>query len=193
MVITDDEIDALSEAERRELIGRLARPISESGLSPERVARARRVRLALMVLSAIALVPWIGYLAWTLPHTYRAENWDATWIGFDTLMLALIVTTVVLGWQRRLAVVATAFATGVVLACDAWFDVMTARDGDRAPSIIAAVVIELPLAVLLISGGLRMMRLTAERLWILEPGQSVLQIRIPLPRREGISLRRPPG
>lgn len=177
--MTDDEIDALSDAERRELIGRLARPISESGLSPESVARARRLRLVVMLLSAIALVPWIAYLASKLPHTYRAENWDATWIGLDVLMLGLIVTTVVLGWQRRLVVVVTAFATGVVLTCDAWFDVMTARDGDRAASIIAAVGVELPLAVLLISGGLRVIRLAAERLWILEPGESVLRVRIP--------------
>lgn len=191
--MTDDEIDALSDAERRELIGRLARPIADSRITAAALVRARRLRLTLMLLSAAALGPWIAYLAWTLPNTYRADNWDATWIGFDTIMLALIVATLVLGWQRRLAVVVTAFATGVLLACDAWFDAMTANPDDRAGSIIAALVVELPLAALLISGALRMMRLAAERLWILEPGQSVLQIRIPRRSRgEGFSsLRRP--
>jgi hypothetical protein len=185
LVLTDEEIQNLTDAERRDLIGRLARPIADSGITAGDLVRARRVRVLLMGISVLVLIPWIGYLAWTLPQTYTANNWAATWIGFDAILLVLMAGTLLLGWQRRFAVILGAFATGVLLGCDAWFDVMTARPGDVGDSVASALLVELPLAVLLISGSLRMMRLAAERLWILEPGQSVWQIRIPVPRQGG--------
>jgi hypothetical protein len=52
-----------------------------------------------------------------------------------------------------------AFASGVLLLCDAWFDVLTAKRGDFTVSVLTAVLAELPLAVVLIIGPLRIARL----------------------------------
>ena len=40
------------------------------------------------------------------------------------------------GYLRRQALVVTAFATGVLLVCDAWFDVMTAHGDDQTWSVV---------------------------------------------------------
>jgi hypothetical protein len=55
--------------------------------------------------------------------------------------------------------VVTAFATGLLLVCDAWFDVMTADADDIALSLVTAFVVELPLAALLIAGSLQRFRM----------------------------------
>jgi hypothetical protein len=70
----------------------------------------------------------------------------------------------------------SAFTTGILLICDAWFDVMTAAPDDRWLSIVTAVVGELPLAVLLITGALRILRLTATRLYVLDRGVPLWRI-----------------
>jgi hypothetical protein len=52
-----------------------------------------------------------------------------------------------------------AFASGVLLACDAWFDVLTSHPGADLPqALLSAFLIELPLAFVLIAGPLRLLR-----------------------------------
>jgi hypothetical protein len=173
--VSDAQIAAMSAAERRELIHRLERPLAE--LLPEAVlARVRRVRLVLMVGAIVGLVPWTVYLAITLPDKYIAHNWPATWVGFDVLLLVFIASTALLGLLRRQLLVLTAFTTGILLICDAWFDVMTAAPDDRWLSVVTATVGELPLAALLITGALRILRLTATRLYMLDPGMPLWRI-----------------
>ena len=130
----------------------------------------RRNRLTLMVVGAIVLIPWIVHLGFTLPANYVAHNWPATWIGFDCLLIAFMVATAVLGWLRRQLVVLPAFTAGVLLICDAWFDIMTAGPRQIWWSVLTAAVGNVPLAVILITGALRILRLTATRLWFLDPG-----------------------
>lgn len=82
-MLTDDEIRALSDSDRTELMRRLT-----VGMPVDRgVIRAlNRRRLVLIVAAAAgatALAPWTLYLAMTLPPHYRAENWRAAWVGFD--------------------------------------------------------------------------------------------------------------
>jgi hypothetical protein len=173
--VTDAQIAAMSAAERRELISRLQRPIGEL-LPPAELARLRRVRLVLMIGASIGLLPWIVYLAITLPDKYIANNWPATWVGFDILILLFMAVTAVLGLLRRQLLVLTAFTTGILLICDAWFDLMTAGPEDRWLSVMTAVLGELPLAVLLITGALRILRLTATRQYVLEPGMPLWRI-----------------
>ena len=134
---------------------RLERPLDELVPAPV-VARMRRVRLALMVGGAIGLIPWIVFLVITPPAIYVAHNWPATWVGFDVLLAAFMVTTAVLVFVRRQLVPLAAFATGVLLICDAWFDVMTAAPHDLLMSALTATLVELPLAIILISTALRM-------------------------------------
>jgi hypothetical protein len=173
--LSDAQIAAMSAAERRELIGRLERPLGEL-MPASALARMRRIRVVLMVGATIGLIPWTAYLALTLPDKYVAHNWTASWVGFDILLLGFMATTAVLGLLRRQLLILTAFTTGIMLICDAWFDVMTAAPADRWLSVLTAVLGELPLAVVLITGALRILRLTATRLYILDPGMPLWRI-----------------
>jgi hypothetical protein len=174
-VLSDAQIAALSPAERRELIHRLERPIGE--LIPLPVFdRIRRLRLYVMIGATIGLLPWIVYLALSLPEKYVAYNWQITWVGFDVLLLLFMAATAVLGYFRRQLLVLTAFTTGVLLIGDAWFDVMTAAPDDVPVSVLIAGFAELPLAAILITGALRIVRLTVTRLWLLDPGMPLWRL-----------------
>lgn len=189
-MLSDEQIAALSPQERRDLIKRLARPVDDFVPSHRWLRRTRELRILLVVGSAVVLVPWIAYLAITLPPRYVADNWDVTWVGFDVLLLVMMVATAVLGYLRRQMLVMTAFATGVLLVCDAWFDVVTAHGNDQTWSVVSAVVVELPLAALFITGSLQILRLVAARLWALDAGQHAWQVRIPLPSEADTAVRR---
>jgi hypothetical protein len=168
-VLSEARIAAMSPAERRDLIERLQRPLDEV-FPPPMARRMRRTRLTLMVGGAIVLIPWMVYLAFTLPANYVAHNWPATWMGFDRVLIAFMVATAVLGWLRRQLVVLPAFTTGVLLICDAWFDILTASPRGIWVSMLTATLGNLPLAVIMITGASRILRLTAIRLWFLDPG-----------------------
>jgi hypothetical protein len=124
--------------------------------------RTRGLRMTGPLLGAVLLVPWIGYLAVSLPRRYVAHNWDRTWVGFDVLLFLMLLLTAVLGLRRRPMVIVTGFATGLLLVCDAWFDVMTADADDIALSLVTALVVELPLAALLVVGSLQRLRLLVD-------------------------------
>jgi len=179
--LTDEEIAAMTLQERRELILRLApRP----AVLPTRqtVDRFRKRRTVLMLLCAVALIPWTVYLARTLPSHYVARNWVVTWVGFDILLLAMLVLTALAGWKRKQLVFPTAFATGVLLICDAWFDVMTSQRGaDLTQALLSALLVELPLAVVLIAGPLRLLRYVAIRHGMILPEAQLWRMPIPIP------------
>jgi hypothetical protein len=168
-ILTDEQIAGLTPEQRRELVQRLEQPLSEL-IDPAYLLRVRRIRLGLMIGCSIALIPWIGYLSLTLPENYVAHNWPATWVVFDLLLAAFMLATAVLGYLRRQLLVLAAFTSGVLLICDAWFDLMTAGPNDVWLSVITTLGIEVPLAVFMITGALRVMRLTMMRLWLLNPG-----------------------
>ena len=103
--------------------------------------------------------PWTVYLGLTLPQSYSAQHWQLTWVGFDILLLGFMIATAVLGFVQHHLLTLFAFTTGVLLVCDAWSDVLTARRGDFALSILTAVLGQLPIAAALILGTLRIVRL----------------------------------
>jgi hypothetical protein len=180
--LTDEEIRAMSAAERRELILRLT-PVPD-GLMPRTrtMERIRKWRLVLILLCVAALIPWTVYLAITLPSHYEARNWVATWVGFDILLLAMLIATAIAGWRRRQLLFPTAFASGVLLICDAWFDVMTSQPGaDLMQALLSALLVELPLAFVLIAGPLRLMRYVAIRHGLVDPGVRMWRVPIPMP------------
>jgi hypothetical protein len=166
--LSDRQIAAMSPEERRRLIARLERPLEE--VMP--AAQAHRLRwgwLGMMTGGTLVLIPWIVYLSIALPDSYLVHGWTATWVGFDVLLAALMAATVVLGFLRRQLMLLTAFATGVLLVCDAWFDLMTAGPDDFWVSVLTAAMADLPVAVLLIAGTLRLVQMTAIRMWLIEP------------------------
>ena len=174
-ILTDEQIAALTPAQRRELIHRLKQPLHEV-IDPAVLNRIRRTRLSLMIGGSIAMIPWIGYLSLTLPQNYVAHNWPATWVGFDMLVVVFMLATAVLGYLRRQVLLFAAFTSGVLLICDAWFDLMTAGPDDVWLSVVTALLIEVPLAIFMISGAQRVMRLTMTRLWQLDPGTRLWQL-----------------
>jgi hypothetical protein len=100
-----------------------------------------------LLLMAIALVPWTAYIAWTLPRRQVVHHWDLAWGGFDAaLVVMLAVAGVSFARGRPLArTLAPVIAT--LLVCDAWFDVVTAGDDSQLWLALGlAVFAELPIA-----------------------------------------------
>jgi hypothetical protein len=179
--LTDEEIAAMTPAERHELILKLApRP---AGMPSRRtIDRIRKWRTALILLCVAVLIPWTVYLAITLPSHYVARNWVATWVGFDILLLTMLTLTALAGWKRKQFVFPTAFASGVLLICDSWFDVMTSqRGGDLTQALLSAFLVELPLAFILIAGPLRLLRYLAIRHGMINPESHLWRMPIPIP------------
>jgi hypothetical protein len=104
-----------------------------------------------LALFAIALVPWIGYLATTLPSHASAHHWWAAWAGFDVLLALALGAAGIAAFSRspRLPVLAAVAAT--LLVVDAWFDTVTAASPSAlAVALLEAVAAELPVAAVCI-------------------------------------------
>ena len=63
-------------------------------MRPRRFVQIRRIKEWLALTAAIAFIPWTIYLGLTLPQSYTAQHWPATWVGFDLLLLAFMILTV---------------------------------------------------------------------------------------------------
>jgi hypothetical protein len=101
----------------------------------------------LYVAAGVFLIPWIVYLANTLPRRDVDTHYRGAWVGFDLLLVAAIVLTAYYAFRVDTRVQLPATATATLLLVDAWFDVMTA--GHRQATLVAllmAVCIELPAA-----------------------------------------------
>lgn len=174
-VLSDAQITALTAAQRRELIRRLERPMAE--LRPKGfAAKLTQAHLGLMTGGALFMIPWIIYLGFTLPQNYTVRDWPLTWLGFDSLLVVFMAATAILTWLHRQLLVLPAFTTGILLVCDAWFDITTASPDERRAAVLTAVLGGLPLAFVLIGGAVSLMRLNASRLWLLDPGQSLWRL-----------------
>lgn len=98
-------------------------------------------------IAAAVLLPWIGYLWISLPTREIAENWRLTWAGFDVLLAAALAGTAIRILRRSLKLMLVSTASGTLLVCDAWFDILTSHPGlQRWTAITVALLLELPLA-----------------------------------------------
>jgi hypothetical protein len=185
-VLTDEDIAGLSPDARRLLIARLARPLTDVVEDPEALRRRRRLRIGVVATAAALLVPWTVYLALSLPRVHKVRAWGPLWVGFDGIEVVLLVLTFWLSYRRRAIGLLVAFATGVVLLCDAWFDLFTSAPGELWQAVVSAVVIEIPLAVLLMSGAVRALRVVSALLWFSDPDARSWQIQLPARGRRGI-------
>jgi hypothetical protein len=102
-----------------------------------------------LLIPALGLGPWTLYLTYSLPSRHLARHYDLVWVGFDIALLAAFAAT---GWFALRAskwLVPAAAATGTMLLCDAWFDVVTSSgSSEQVESILEACFAELPLAAL---------------------------------------------
>ncbi|HVV12617.1 hypothetical protein [Amycolatopsis sp.] len=118
----------------------------------------RRLVLVFLGGAAVVLVPWIVYLAHTLPDRYDTGQWRTAWVGFDVALMACFAGAAWLGLRRRRAAVPLLAATAALLCCDAWFDVLLDwGSSDRWTSVGLAVFAELPLAVFLLLAARRLL------------------------------------
>ncbi len=98
---------------------------------------------------AAILIPWIGYLATVLPQRHLVHNWDLAWVGFDLILLIVVLGAAYLAWRHSHWVVLAASAAASLLVADAWFDVTTAKFGnDLTVALVMALLVELPLAAI---------------------------------------------
>jgi hypothetical protein len=99
--------------------------------------------------AALVLVPWIGWLAISLPCRYLSRHWGVAWAGFDTALAAALALTAIAALRRAPWLDRAAIAAGTLLAADAWFDVVTSRGAAAVALATAeAVAVELPIALL---------------------------------------------
>jgi len=110
-------------------------------------------------LLAILLIPWITYLAVNLPTRHLSRHWDISWVGLDTaITVLLILNSIFVGIESDLLAI-SGTATATLLSTDAWFDIMSARPGRALYSAVsAALLLELPLALLAFSAALRALK-----------------------------------
>jgi hypothetical protein len=177
-MLTDDEVDAMTMEERRELFSKLAK-YNDDIVRETRTSGRRRSRIInVLVIACLGLIPWIVFLALTLPHSYQADHWTVLWVGFDIALLFALGSTAWAAWRRRQLVIAAALITGTMLVVDAWFDLVTdSSTRDLIASTVTAVCGELPLAALLFAGAFRLMRLTTQTAGALagNPGEVTLR------------------
>ena len=108
-------------------------------------AAPRWVAPVFAVLGA-ATLPWTAYLALTLPSHANSHHYRLAWVGFDVMLVVILLLTAYFAWRGRPLVGLFAAITATMLVLDAWFDVTTSSPADRPSAILSAVLIELPLA-----------------------------------------------
>ncbi|MFD8388610.1 hypothetical protein ACFV2N_05215 [Streptomyces sp. NPDC059680] len=153
--------------------------------SPDSAALRRRYRRVLRQLGVcvLLLVPWTVYLAVSLPDRFEARYWPMVWVGFDVMLLMSLAGAGVAVWLRRQVMVPLSYVAATLLICDAWFDV--SLDWGRADvwrSAASAVLIEVPLAVLLIVRARRVLKVSVRLAWqrLGLPGEPPPLYRMPL-------------
>ncbi|MFH8679684.1 hypothetical protein [Streptomyces lydicus] len=124
--------------------GRCATKSSGAHRGPVHLGTARRRQARALTGAGLALLPWLGYLAGTLPPAEAAA-----WVVLDALEAAALLaagTRLLRADPRHRA---PAAAAAVLLLADACIDLATAAPGaEFATAVAMAVAAELPLAAL---------------------------------------------
>jgi hypothetical protein len=98
-------------------------------------------------LLALGTVPWVIFLAITLPRHATFAHYRGVWVGFDTALVAVLGLTAYLAYRGRPWVALSSTAAATMLLVDAWFDVMTTPRGHGLwLSWLLAIFVEVPLA-----------------------------------------------
>jgi hypothetical protein len=101
----------------------------------------------LLLVTAAGLGPWTLWLTYSLPARHVTRHYDLGWVVFDIALLFAFAAT---GWcvhKESQWLVPAAAATGTMLLCDAWFDIIGSTGGsETVEAILEACFAELPLA-----------------------------------------------
>lgn len=109
----------------------------------KRATSACRWLATVVTVSAVILLPWIAYLAVSLPSSVSAQHWPLAWAGLDTAMATGLATTGWLALRRDRRVAFCAASTATVLVMDAWFDVCTSPAGRPFEFAVIDMCVEL--------------------------------------------------
>jgi hypothetical protein len=131
----------------------------------------------LFALFSVILLPWIIYIALTLPARQESPHYDVAWVGFDMMLFAGLASTAYFALRKSSYLASAATATATLLIVDVWFDVMTSPGRDLVRAILLAVVVELPLASVCVWLSRHTHQLTERRI-------SLLLRRRPRPHRQ---------
>jgi hypothetical protein len=167
-VIDEADLRRMTPEERAALARALAR-VNAQCLAPTPLSqRRRRLVIAASLVGVVVLAIWIAVLEVKLPRHYTAGGWRSTWVGFDIALLMVFAATAWAAWRRRQILIVCLMVLATLLSCDAWFD--TTLDWGTngfTLSLLSALLIELPLAVVALIGARRLLRLTLGRLEVL--------------------------
>jgi hypothetical protein len=125
-------------------------PVADEPENAVLTDNGRLVRWAgpLFALLSVGLLPWIAYIAISLPARQLSPNYDIAWAGFDLLLFGGLASTAYFALRRSRYLSSAATATGTILIVDAWFDVMTSPSHELPQALVLCIVVELPLAAL---------------------------------------------
>ena len=158
------ELKRMSPRERAKLMRALA-AIDMPRLAARGNPTRRKLFLLGIIVCCVVLAAWIGVLVVTLPRYYRSGDWRGAWVGFDIAELITFVATAWAAWRGRQLLIVCLYVLATLLLADAWFDVtLDVRTSGFVVSLLSAVFIEIPLAVIAIIGARRLLRLTIARI-----------------------------
>ena len=102
----------------------------------------------LYTAAGVVLLPWIVYLAVTLPRRQYDRHYRAAWVGFDLILVFAISRTAYMAFHFDPRVQFPATATAVLLFVDAWFDVTTSSGRSQfLEALVLALLVEIPSAL----------------------------------------------
>jgi len=160
-MLDEQELRRMSPLERLRLRQTLATFDEQDVAASGTGERRRQILLVAIIVCCVVLAAWIGFIAATLPRDYRAGGWRGAWVGFDLAELGAFVVTGWAAWKRRQMLIICLVVLATLLCCDAWFDVvLDARTKGFLVSLLAALLIELPLAAIAIFLARRLLRTT---------------------------------
>jgi len=163
-VFDEAELRRMSPKERARLMQALA-VLDMPRLSSPGSTRRRKLFLLGTIVCCVLLAAQIGVLAVTLPRYYRTGDWHGAWVGFDVALLVTFAVTAWAAWRGRQVLIMCLIVLATLLLADAWFDVtLDVRTSGFMVSLLSALLIEIPLAVVAIIGARRLLRLTIARI-----------------------------
>jgi hypothetical protein len=110
--------------------------------------RGAQVLATIFLVMAAVLVPWTVFLGASLPPHYDAGHWNILWTGFDVGLIVVLGYAAWAAWFHRQVLATTAIVAGVLLLCDAWFDIVTSiGHSDQWVTLLTGFGLEIPLAV----------------------------------------------
>jgi hypothetical protein len=162
IVINEAELREMTPSERRKLARSLTTVDYPHPMLGIYLARGRRLGALISIIACTVLVGWIIVLVLTLHDSFHAQHWTGAWVGFDVILLFAFAATGWAFWRGRQIVIACLIVTATLLCCDAWFDVvLDVGTSDVWLSVASALVVELPLAFLMLNAARRLIRLSA--------------------------------